>query len=383
MKKTLIAFAVFGAFSSAALADGDSVQLYGTIDLGLTHFTGLAPSGGGRGTTSTTNLSSGVQSPSAIGLKGSEDLGGGLRALFEVETGFCAAGLNQNADTMGEQINSEGYCSGPGFMQRHAWVGLSGDFGLLRAGRMTSLQYDNEANYVDPFGWGMTGGARDLSPLQRAGDVRLNQTVTYIAPQLGGFTAAAAYSFAPSVLGTLATASGPGSQVARAWSLDGRYASGPLTAGLSYATMQNNVPNPVTSTLDGSSKIAQIYGGYDFGVSRITAEYVRLTEEYMSGAMNYWMLGADVPLGPGSLLISFGNNRDSINMVQAESARKFALGYSYALSRRTNLYTSYARISNRNGAAFAVGSATDYGGANVGVANTTSSGFALGLRHMF
>ncbi len=383
MHKTLIALAVFGAFSSAALAEGDSAQLYGIVDLGVTHYTGLAPSGRGPGTVSTTNLSSGVQSPSAIGLRGSEDLGGGLRALFEAETGFCAAGLNQNADTMGGQANSNGYCSGTGFMQRKAWVGLAGDFGVVRAGRMTSLQYRNEAHYVDPFGWGTTGGARDLSPLAYAGDERLNQTVTYVAPQVGGFTAALAYSFAPGTLGTLPTASGDGSRVARAWSLDGGYAVGPLAAGLSYAKFQNRVANPASGITDGAANIAQAYGGYDFGLAKVTVEYIRLTEDYVSGAMDYWMLGANVKLGPGSLLASYGYNRNNIDLAQNQNARKLALGYTYPLSRSTNLYTSYARITNHGGAAFAVGSANDLGGANMGVANTASSGVALGLRHLF
>ncbi|MBU6511981.1 MAG: porin, partial [Betaproteobacteria bacterium] len=116
MKKSLIALAVFGAFSGAALADGSNVQLYGLIDLGVTHFTGGADG-------NVTQLSSGVQSGSRIGVKGTEDLGGGLSTIFDVETGFCA---NGNTGAAGSSAYCTGGPGGPGFMGRQAWVGLKG-----------------------------------------------------------------------------------------------------------------------------------------------------------------------------------------------------------------------------------------------------------------
>ncbi|MBN2692892.1 MAG: porin, partial [Burkholderiaceae bacterium] len=94
-KKSLIALAVVGAFSGSAFA-ADSVQLYGLIDMGVGHFTGIAPSNNTSAapgsTASYTGLMSGVVAGSRIGLKGTEDLGGGLKAIFKAETGFCPAG---------------------------------------------------------------------------------------------------------------------------------------------------------------------------------------------------------------------------------------------------------------------------------------------------
>ena len=117
MKKSLLALAVFGAFSGAAFAQSN-VQLYGIIDLGVTHFTGLKPASG-TGTVSSTGLSSGAQSPSRIGVKGTEDLGGGLKVFFTAETGFCSAGTNSAALTTAG-ANPSNFCSGGGFMQRQA-----------------------------------------------------------------------------------------------------------------------------------------------------------------------------------------------------------------------------------------------------------------------
>ncbi len=84
MKPRLLACAMLGALVGAPLAQAGSVQLYGTIDLGVTHFTGLAPSSGGAAgqTVSSTGLSSGAQSASRIGISGTENLGDGMVVLF-------------------------------------------------------------------------------------------------------------------------------------------------------------------------------------------------------------------------------------------------------------------------------------------------------------
>ena len=85
MKKSLIALAVLGTFGMGAAQAADTVQLYGIIDLGVAHFNN-------DGAGSVTKLGTGGQSGSRIGLKGTEDLGGGLSAFFQAETGFCANG---------------------------------------------------------------------------------------------------------------------------------------------------------------------------------------------------------------------------------------------------------------------------------------------------
>ena len=390
--KSLLASAVFLACAGSAMAAGDSVQLFGTIDVGVTHLTGVRPAESyGPGTVSVTSLSSGVQTPSHFGMRGSEELGGGLRLLFDLETGFCATGINQNASTLGASgsgspPNSNGYCRGVGFMQYRSVVGLRGDFGTVLGGRMTTPQYDNEAYYIDPFGWGTTGTAGNLSLIPLMSDLRMSQTVLYRTPDLAGFTGKAAYSFAPAtILGTLPTTSGPGSAVPRGWALDGRYETGGFRAGLSYLKLTNVASDQATSPTTGANTLAQVYGGYDFGVAKVTAEYARLAMDFNPGSAHFALLGLKVPLGAGAVLASYSQNVSTMDTtaIGRQVARQYALGYTYSLSRRTNLYTSYARITNTRDSWFGVGTATDYGGENDASPGATAGGFALGIRHRF
>lgn len=384
MKKSLLALAVLGAFSGAAFAQS-SVQLYGIIDLGVTHVTGLAPAGANPTgqTVSSTALNSGVQSGSRIGVKGTEDLGGGLKAFFDAETGFCAAGTNQMGTTT-QAGGNQTYCTGGGFMQRQAFVGLSGNFGTVTAGRQYTPPFSNEAN-MDPFGFGLAGDIGNISLVNQYGLYRANQAVAYVTPNLGGFTGVAAYSFAPGNGGTIPTVSGPGSNVTRAWVLNGQYGNGPITAGLDYGRVTNLYAGTLLGINDGALKLWQAYGAYDFGVAKISGIYESATQDYFTGKNISWMLGATVPVGPGAILVSYENAKNTLvanggTGTGAGTAKQYAIGYTYALSKQTNLYTSYAHISNDTGTAFAVGDATDV---NHGVLSQGSSGFDFGIRHQF
>lgn len=375
MKKSLIALAVVGAFTSSAFAEGSNVQLYGIIDLGVTHFTGLRPSSG-TGTVSSTGLDSGGQSSSRIGLKGSEDLGGGLKAIFQAETGFCAAGTNQN--TNGTGGNSNGYCSGGGFMQRTSIVGLTGGFGTVVAGRMNTPLWNDETA-ADPFGVGLTGNIDNISNVRFASVQRANQTVAYVSPDLMGFTGTAVYSFAP----TSATVNlAQGGSTTRAWELNGAYKNGPMFATLDYLRITNINGLTANSSSGNADKHWQVTGGYDFGIAKVTGLYQDLKVDASSGKRTVWMLGASVPVGAGAVLASYGQVKDTISNPDTgnNTAKQYAIGYTYSLSKRTNLYTSYSHISNDTNTALAVG---DSSTANLGVAGQSSSGFALGIRHKF
>ena len=397
MKKSLLALAVFGAFSGAAFAQSN-VQQYGIIDLGVTHFTGLKPASGA-GTVSSTGLSSGAQSPSRIGVKGTEDLGGGLKAFFTAETGFCAAGTNSAPPNVGAGPNPSNFCSGGGFMQRQAFVGLAGNFGTLSLGRQYTPAFLNEAN-VDPFGYGLTGTISNLSLTGRGSAallptfgpyalVRANQAVTYVTPDLSGFTGAVAYSFAPGASGTVPAATGANSNVPRSMALNGKYANGPVMVGLNYTRVTNVYANPTSLVNDGAFKMWQLFGSYDFGIAKVSGIYEKANADYTSGSNKYWMLGAAFPVGPGAILASYGQNKNDLTgggFTPAGTAKQYAIGYTYSLSKRTNLYTSYAHISNDAASASLAGTAFTPGTTVdnfAGVAGQGSSGFALGLRHQF
>lgn len=362
MKKSLIALAVFGAFSGAALADGSNVQLYGLIDLGVTHFTGGADG-------NVTQLSSGVQSGSRIGVKGTEDLGGGLSTIFDVETGFCA---NGGTGVAGASAYCTGGPGGPGFMGRQAWVGLKGDFGTVQAGRQYTLTFDDQAT-IDPFGYGLTGSISNFGTV--GVPARASQVIGYTSPNLSGFTVAAQYMF------------GAGMQYAAAdqykatggYNLQAGYANGPIGVTLSY--IRANDPNGNAFVKD-----TEISGSYNFGVAKVVGYYSQNKPDTTAVASGVnldnrkaYMLGVTVPVGPGSILASYTHLKD--DTVANAGAKQYAVGYTYSLSKQTNLYASYAHISNDSAAKYAVGDSTDSGFAPT--AGGSSSGLGFGIRHQF
>ena len=349
MKKSLVALAVLGALTGSAYA-ADSVQLYGIIDMGVEHFNN-------DGSSSITKLGTGVQSGSRIGLKGTEDLGGGLTALFQAETGFCANGV-------GGPNSATSYCTGGGFMQRTSIVGLKGDFGTLVGGRMYSLTFNDQAA-VDPFGYGLVGAISDNGTI--GAPARVSQAVAYVSPNFSGFGLAGAYVFGDS-LGTTKTTGG--------YNLHAGYNNGPLMVGLDYLRVNNN-------NGDALVKHTMLVGTYDFGVAKLAAMYAQNKPDAAVGGGNFqaWMLGATVPVGPGAILASYTQSKNKD--VAATTSKQYALGYTYALSKRTNLYTSYAHMSNDAGASLIVNDATGNNDAPMGPGGLSSSGFALGIRHQF
>ena len=395
MKKTILSLAMFGAFTGAAMAQSH-VQLYGIIDMGVEHLS--------YDNSSVNRLSTGAQSTDRIGVRGSEDLGGGLSAFFTAETGFCANGNDVGSPAPGKTLVYTGvdqgaqyqaggsYCSGGNFMGRMSVLGLKGGFGTLEGGRFYSFNYDNLVK-VDPFGTGMTGAIKNIDPAGYT-YVRLSQAVGYITPNFSGLTAGLIYAFG---------AQSQGNSNGQAYELNVNYKNGPILAGLDYLHHNQTAAktyDPYTflakefgsaQTVDSgdsfTNKITQIYGGYDFGVATVTALYSE--QKYGEGLiyaganqapdLKVWMLGVTVPVGPGHLLASYTQRKDS--HVADTQARQYALGYTYPLSKRTNVYTSYARISNDSKVDQYVG---DNGFMNQGtLGGQSSSGFALGIRHMF
>jgi predicted porin len=381
MKKTLLSLALFGAFSGAAMA-ADSVQLYGIVDLGVEHLS--------YDNTTVNRLGSGIQSGSRIGLKGTEDLGGGLSAMFQLETGFCAngnaagtsavyGGALTNGQPQGAQGQAGGsYCtSGSTFMGRTSIVGLTGGFGSVVMGRMYS-PYFNIAASADPFGAGLTGSITNID--QSAGTyVRLSQTVAYMTPTIAGFQGTLAYAFGGQ----------PGNNSnGRGYAAALTYDNGPISAGGSYLNHNYTTATGLNGTYV-TNKLWNIYGGYDFGVAKVTAYYsdakYQIPGIYETSTASAtpewktWLIGATVPVGPGAILASYGRTKDA--NLGSSTAKQYAIGYTYALSKRTNLYTSYSHITNDSKVDYYVGDATIAGTGALG--GNSSSGFALGIRHKF
>ena len=331
MKKSLSALALAALSSGGALAQS-SATIYGVVDVGLVHESGAASG-------SANNLSSGVASGSRLGFKGKEDLGGGTSVNFVLENGF-------NADT--GAAGQGGLLFG-----RQAWVGVSGAFGAVSLGRQYLPYYKALRDVGDPFGAvSLAGRAGNLMTT----NTRTDNMVEYISPQLHGLSADLAYG-AGETAGDSAKNRTLGGALA--------YARGALKVQLAYNRIEN-------ATATDSTRNRLLVASYDFGVVSANFGYA-LNKGTGTADSKDAVAGITVPFGAAKLLASYVRHDD--RSIANKDASQWGIGYTYALSKRTDLYCAYAKIDNRNGAAFKVGNATDKG--------TGDRALDLGIRHVF
>jgi predicted porin len=343
MKKSLLALAVLGAFAGVASAQ-TNVTVYGLVDAGVT-FEG----GGAAG--SVTKLATGVQSGNRLGFKGTEDLGGGLKANFQIESGFdLDTGTGRQGALFGRQ----------------AWVGLSGGFGAVGLGRQYTPLFI-ALDSIDPFETGLTGATTNL---MNPSTVRTNNAITYSTPNLSGFSANLLYG-----LGEVAGDNSAG----RSIGLSVGYANGPLNIVLAHDNT-NNKPSAIAPVvLPNKTKLTLLGGTYNFGVVKLHAAYETEKDDAATDFRDF-MVGASAPLGAGTILASYIQKKDRSAAGNA-GGKQFALGYTYALSKRTNLYTSYGQINNDSAGVNTVGDASS--GGTAPKAGDNSRAFTVGVRHKF
>ena len=361
MKKTLITLAVLAAATGVAQAQS-SVVIYGTVDAGF-----VSERGGVNGNVN--KLDSGVASASRIGFKGTEDLGSGLSALFVLETGFNVD--NGTQDKAGSIFN------------RQAYVGLSSKTtGSLTLGRQYTPWYNTLSKVADPFAAGYAGSAKNLF----TSNTRTSNTVLYTSPNFNGFDADVAYTFGENA---------ESNKIGRQIGASAGYSNGPLNARFAY----NNTDN--TQFQIGSARNYLLAANYDFAVAKAYVAYgvnkgynsmiannavqnangsfstrnaFGGTDAAFSRDSNNILVGATVPVGPaGTVMASFIRTNDKT--AANADADQWAVGYSYALSKRTSTYASYAKIKNKNSAGYTVGN-----NSNVG---TGDKAFNVGVRHSF
>ena len=309
MKKSLIALAVL-TLSGAAFAQS-SVTLYGIADVSIGSVN--------NGTTTQTKVDSGLLNTSRFGFKGTEDLGGGLKANFLLEQGFNV----DNGSSLGD--SQDGQTQLNQMFSRNAYVGLSGGFGDVRLGKVWSAfdemkgasnaAWDSSLSPNSGVFYGGAIGGYTYNP---------RNSVIYFTPDVSGFSGAVSYS-----LGENKTATVNAGKVA---ALNLKYTGGPLHVGLGYQTEQ----------VDGSvsaKKFTMVNGTYDFGVVMLQASIGRQSQD--DKVTRDWTLGATVPVS-GALAISGGFAGSTDNVAAGDMKRKgFSLAAQYALSKRTSLYAGY------------------------------------------
>ena len=345
---TLGVAALFAA--SAAVHAQSNVQIYGIVDAGLL-YQNKAAGGAGSGLT----FLDGGNSPSIYGLRGSEDLGGGLKAGFNLEGGFASG--------HGAFGNSNG-----GLFGRNATVSVSGGFGSVKAGlQMTPFFLALDA--TDPRGMSQFGSG--LQPyLNRFGITGLfdSNTVVYSTPTIGGFSAS--FGYAP---GEVAGSTRNGRHITGSFT----YANGPLL--LNAAFLDANDPATGTNAARGRT----LGAGYTVGALTVKASLTNYRTAAAGSALSdvdVVAAGADYRLGPawsinGAVYAAKDQN------AAGNKSLLYALGADYLLSRRTTLYGQLGAV--RNEGAMQIGLAANAPATYAAAANETTTGVNIGIRHRF
>jgi predicted porin len=337
MKKSLVAVALLGAFAGVAQAQ-TAVQIYGNIDAGLVKRTDQT-------------LAIGKRASNTLGFKGTEDLGNGLKALFQIE-------MRYEPDTGTVENNTR-----PLF-QGQTRVGLQGDFGMVRLGRgLTPFQeivgsFEPWHGLPTPAGFytDISIAGFNSTPLDQGSNAagagqsnnRVSNAIFYNSPVANGFQVNASWATKEGVSGGAAiTGVGAGATSytsgaegsANPFSVAATYNNGPAAAMLAYE--RNAIESKVWS-LAGSFAVTpelKVMATY----SHQDQEHTNTQRPTIKGAV----LGATYAMGPGKLLAGFGIKQQEENIrLHDLFTRQYSLGYEYSLSKRTYLYIDASRKKN-------------------------------------
>lgn len=359
MKKSLIALAVLASAAGAASAQS-SVTLFGVVDVAATY----GRASGGAGKASKWSLSSGAYNTSRLGFRGTEDLGGGMSASFWLEAQVQGDDGTGGA-TSTNNVTGTGGSTGLVF-NRRSTVSLAGGWGELRMGRDYTPQFWN-LTVFDPFG---TVGVGTTATLQGGvtgtTTVRASNSIGYFLPgNLGGF-----YGQAQLYMGENARTGAVSEDDGNGFGVRLGFANGPFNVAIALSRTDGSA-----NGVEADIKQNNIAGQWDFGIAKAMAQYVRDERGAVDG--KGWLIGGLFPMGAGEIRASY--SRYELDAVGDPRSSKVALGYVHNLSKRTAVYTTVARLKNRNGG---VGAAP-LGGSVLGAGGDNSTGFDLGIKHSF
>jgi len=378
MKKTLVALAAVAATSAFAQS---SVTIYGLMD--VNYGTTKTTSANGDNNRKTTGLGEGTTAGNRLGFRGTEDLGGGMKAGFVTEIGLSLI----TGDILGNRAGNSAHfdfnlanaASGNALsnvsafrsndQNRQSFVSLSGGFGEVRVG----YQYTNLYTVSSLSGYlgGYEGAAgADIAHTFGAGAVggaRANG-LTYITPNFaGGFNAVIQYGAAG---GNPASKGGTAADTYKAerTGLLLNYANGPLKASVAYTTMKRDDFGGASA---GTGKLTQIGASYNFGVASVNGTYNN-GKDGLTANTDYksHQIGVSVPFGAARLFATVGQAEQQTGAATKVEYKQQQFGAEYALSKRTMVYAVTGTDKNRtNGLAVSAASK-----------GTTSR---FGVRHTF
>lgn len=364
MKKKLIAIAVAAALApAAAMADA---TVYGRVHASLDSVSGIAAN--------KNNLALNSNS-SRFGVKGGTNLDGGLKAMFQLESGVNSVG-GTVADGNGGNATGQVFSNA-----RDMYIGLSGDFGSVTAGRQGGA---NQWVYDSNLFADQLGDAGNFNSGAGVGG-RLNSVLIYQTPDISGFKAGLTFIPASSLDagGPPPTTTGRNSTGIK---LD--YGNAGIAAHFAYFKV-----GTTTTAVDTDYKNTSVAGSYDFGNGMVTAQYVKSTTDATGAASisrNVYNIGGKFNVGSNGAVKAQYSKAGSSTGSTTNGAGMVAVGYDYSLSKSVDMYVVYAATSNDAAGTYTV---DNYGhGGKAGTGGGTTSwavpgedpkGFGISLTYNF
>lgn len=383
MKKKLVAVAVAGILGVplAAQAQTANVVLYGRLNITtefvrVQHENGSTPTG--------TRLSS---NSSRFGMRGVESLGGGLNAIFQIESSI-------NGDSNGGNLGG-----------RETFVGLQGDWGTFKMGNFLNITDDmhgifgNAPTYLTSIlSTAAIWGQDQYSRAAGGFDTRNQNNLRYDSPSYNGLTFSGMISLCDSSGTSSCNPSGAAGQDRHGYALNigSIYHNGPIQIGGNWDHNQQY------RGADLNDEEFTLTGGYDFGPVRIGAVYEYQKWDVTSSTdlkHDFWGVSATIPAGPGKVYAFWGHANDGKGSAPDGTqiagsvkgpdtkADQWEISYTYPLSKRTQVYAGYVRIDNGNNGAYNL----NINPLQSGTGSTPSgiikgadpSGIVLGMIHFF
>lgn len=379
MKKTVLAMAVVGALPFAASAQ--NVSVYGRIDTGIQGYSQTTAAGVN---SSASRPSNSLWTTNRFGLMGSEDLGGGLKAEFMLESGLTfsnglagrnsltssasatASGVGQTAAT-GTTIATQYFTYSYSYsstqdtfmFDREAWVGISGSFGRVQLGRVNGMQTN-----VDSF----VGQAGNVGLVGRIGTTnsdalsdKLGNSIMYTSPVFNGLQINVGQQLmATNTNVTMTTADGTKTTFYGATYQQGALK---LSAGMADKQGAYHEQNNIGASYD--------FGVASVGITRATYEIGAAEEDQVS------ILSAQIPLGTG-LFVNLAYHDAEKKGTSASGAKGTAVVLRKELSKRTQVHASYVAVNNESAGTYtwsALNSSTSGG--------LDQKAITVGLTHLF
>lgn len=421
MQKKLIALAVASAFvAPAAFAESGNVTIYGVMDASYdltsngdgyanANGTGIPGRVAGQAKTSGINTSKVSSNSSRLGFKGSEDLGNGLSAVWQVES----------------QINSDGTSTGNTWNSRNTFVGLSGkSWGTVLLGRHDT-PYKLATRNLDMFADGIAdnrsimGGGTMLGsgtvlgvPVSTATlgqgavasfDGRQSNVIAYITPTMNGFTGAIAY------VNGAEGANTSGQSKGNAWSAMVNYGNGPWYGALAYerhnfGNASGDLNGGAVFVMNGATALTaanfkdreehawKLGAGYNNNTFRVGLVYEKTGDDLGQAPQlaglgksdlfghHAWNLGGGYTFGNNEVKLQYTTASDT-SIASSTGAKQWSLGLDHNFSKRTKIYALYTSLKNDDNANYTLGSAST--GAVTSRYGANPTAWSFGMRHTF